>query len=170
MSKSAAELRAEVKALRASHPDHMPVSKMKKADLSSLLEKLKHNTETTPMMAQEKKVMKAPKDEVIQMPKEMIASDKPMKAPKKAKKHAEQISVSDEEEKPIKEKGMKKHMRDKDGVKSNIKDESHSKKESHAKKESHVVKKSHVKDDDEKKMKMKEKMAKIRAMKGKAKK
>lgn len=149
-SKSAAELRAEVKALRQSHPDHAPVSKMKKADLSSLLEKLKHSTETTPMMAQEKKVMKVPKDEVIKMPKEMIATDKPMKAPKKAKKQLEQISVSDEEEKPKKAKKEKK--------------------ESHAKKESHVAKKSHVKDDDEKKNKMKEKMAKIRAMKGKAKK
>lgn len=147
MSKSAAELRAEVKALRASHPDHMPVSKMKKADLSSLLEKLKHSTETTPMMAQEKKVMKAPKGEVIQMPKEMIASDKP----KKAKKHAEQISVSDEEEKPMKAMKEKKE-----------------KKESHVKSKSHVTSKSHVKDDD-KKTKMKEKMAKIRAMKGKKK-
>jgi hypothetical protein len=151
MSKSAAELRAEVKSLRQSHPDHMPVSKMKKADLSSLLEKLKHNTETTPMMAQEKKVMKAPKGEVIQMPKEMIAADKPMKAPKKAKKHAEQISVSDEEEKPMKAMKEKKE-----------------KKESHVKSKSHVTSKSHVKEDD-KKTKMKEKMAKIRAMKGKKK-
>lgn len=163
MSKSAAELRAEVKALRASHPDHAPVSKMKKADLSSLLEKLKHSTETTPMMAQEKKVMKVPKDEVIKMPKEMIATDKPMKAPKKAKKQLEQISVSDEEEKPMKAKGMEKHMRDKDGVKSKLKVESHVKSKSHA------TSKSHVKDDDDKKTKMKEKMAKIRAAKGKKK-
>lgn len=153
MSKSAAELRAEVKALRASHPDHAPVSKMKKADLSSLLEKLKHSTETTPSIAQEKKVMKAPKDEVIQMPKEMIATDKPKKAPKKAKKQLEQISVSDEEEKP------KKAMKEKK-----------EKKESHVKSKSHVTSKSHVKDDGDKKSKMAEKMARIRAMKGKAKK
>lgn len=146
MSKSAAELRAEVKALRKVHQDHQPVSKMKKSDLSGLLEKLKHNAETVPMMAQhqEKKVPKVPKDEVVKMPKQMVAEDKPKKAVKKAKKEDDKISVSDEEEKP--------------------------KKKSHVKKESHVTKKSHVKEDDDKKSKMKDKMAKIRAMKGKAKK
>ena len=159
MSKSAAELRAEVKALRKVHQDHQPVSKMKKSDLSGLLEKLKHNAETVPMMAQhqEKKVPKVPKDEVIKMPKQMVAEDKPKKAVKKAKKEDDKISVSDEE-KPMKEKGEKKHMRDKEMVKSNLK------------KESHITKKSHVKEDDDKKSKMKDKMAKIRAMKGKAKK
>lgn len=149
-SKSAAELRAEVKALRASHVDYQPVSKMKKSDLSGLLEKLKHNVETVPMMGQhqEKKVPKVPKDEVIKISKQMVAEDiEPKKAVKKTVKVKELISESSEDEKP--KKAVKK---------------------SHVTKESHVTKKSHVKDDDEKKSKMKEKMAKIRAMKGKAKK
>jgi len=44
-------MRAELKVLRSEHPDYMPVSKMKKADISSLLAKMKQHTETTPMIA-----------------------------------------------------------------------------------------------------------------------
>ena len=153
MSKTAAELRAELKALRASHPDHQPVSKMKKSDLSGLLEKLKHTAETVPMMGQhqEKKVPKVPKDEVIKISKQMVAEDKPKKAVKKVK---ELLTESDEEI-PMKEKGEKKHIRDKNMVKLNLKSEMH------------ATKKTHAKDDDAKKNAVKDRMAKVRAAKKK---
>jgi hypothetical protein len=47
-------MRAELKLLRSEHPDFMPVSKMKKADISSLLEKMKQHTEITPAVAKTK--------------------------------------------------------------------------------------------------------------------
>ena len=52
---SVAEMRAELKLLREEHPDYRPVSKMKKADISSLLEKMKQHTEITPAIAFTKK-------------------------------------------------------------------------------------------------------------------
>jgi hypothetical protein len=48
---SAAELRAELKALRKEHPDHAPVSKMKKKDVSDLIQRLKMGREETPLPA-----------------------------------------------------------------------------------------------------------------------
>lgn len=48
---SVQDMRAELKVLRSEHPDFMPVSKMKKADISSLLEKMKQSTATTPATA-----------------------------------------------------------------------------------------------------------------------
>ena len=48
---SASELRAELKALRKEHPDHMPVSKMKKGDVSALIQRLKQRVEETPPVA-----------------------------------------------------------------------------------------------------------------------
>ena len=48
---SAAELRAELKALRKEHPDHAPVSKMKKKDVSDLIQRLKAGREETPPVA-----------------------------------------------------------------------------------------------------------------------
>jgi hypothetical protein len=48
---SVQDMRAELKLLRQEHPDHQPVSKMKKADISSLLEKMKQKTEITPATA-----------------------------------------------------------------------------------------------------------------------
>jgi hypothetical protein len=138
--KSVTEMRAELKLLREGHPDYQPVSKMKKSDISQLLSRLQMNTETTPAIAMEKKMIKMPKD----------LQEEP-------------------DEKPMKEKGIKKHMRDKDGVKSYIKDEKHSKEESHAKVKSHVgkVKPEKVEKAEGKKETMTERMAKLRAMKKK---
>ena len=48
---SAAELRAELKALRKEHPDHTPVSKMKKGDISDLIQRMKMRVEETPAVA-----------------------------------------------------------------------------------------------------------------------
>ena len=48
---SAAELRAELKALRKEHPDHAPVSKMKKKDVSDLIQRMKAGREETPAVA-----------------------------------------------------------------------------------------------------------------------
>jgi hypothetical protein len=54
MSKSVGELRAELKALRKEHPDHKPVSKMKKNDISAVIERMQHKTETIPSIALDK--------------------------------------------------------------------------------------------------------------------
>ena len=48
---SAAELRAELKALRKEHPDHAPVSKMKKKDVSDLIQRMRAGREETPLPA-----------------------------------------------------------------------------------------------------------------------
>ena len=58
--KSVSDLRAELKVLREGHPDFKPVSKMRKSDISELLYKLKNHTMTTPSVAMEKKVAKVP--------------------------------------------------------------------------------------------------------------
>jgi hypothetical protein len=42
------EMRDELRNLRKSHPEHMPVSKMRKADISSMIQKLKVGREETP--------------------------------------------------------------------------------------------------------------------------
>ena len=137
--KSVTEMRAELKLLRESHPDYQPVSKMKKSDISQLLSRLTMHTETTPEPAMEKKVMKMPKGEVEKMHKELII---------------------DSDEKPMKEKGVKKHMRDKEGVKKHLKDKEGVQK--HVVKKSEKVKAEKV---EGKKETMTERMAKLRAMK-----
>lgn len=45
---SAADLKKELKALRKEHPDYTPVSKMKKGDVSALIQRLKAGREETP--------------------------------------------------------------------------------------------------------------------------
>jgi hypothetical protein len=71
---SAAELKKELKALRKEHPDYTPVSKMKKGDVSALIQRLKAGREETPNVAatgaQEPKVATV---ETIQHAKESIA-------------------------------------------------------------------------------------------------
>ena len=62
---SLAEMRDELRELRKSHPEHKPVSKMRKADISSMIQKLKVHREETPAVvatpAAAPKAMKAPK-------------------------------------------------------------------------------------------------------------
>lgn len=48
---SAADLKKELKALRKEHPDYTPVSKMKKGDVSALIQRLKMGREETPNVA-----------------------------------------------------------------------------------------------------------------------
>jgi len=48
---SAAELRKELKELRKSHPEHAPVSKMRKSDVSDMIQKMKMRLEETPPVA-----------------------------------------------------------------------------------------------------------------------
>jgi len=45
------EMRDELRDLRKSHPEHKPVSKMRKADISSMIQKLKVHREDTPQVA-----------------------------------------------------------------------------------------------------------------------
>jgi len=78
-------MRAELKLMRQDHPDFQPVSKMKKADISSLLEKMKQHVEITPSIAMTKaekaeKPMKAEKAEKVK-----AVAEKPMKAEKAEK-------------------------------------------------------------------------------------
>lgn len=54
---STAEMRAELKVMRESSVDHVPVSRMKKADISGAIERMKHLTESTPAIAQTKKTL-----------------------------------------------------------------------------------------------------------------
>jgi hypothetical protein len=65
MSKSAAELRNELKELKKAHPDYKPVSRMAKADISELIGKLKSKLDHTPAPAMSK-MKKAPKEEVME--------------------------------------------------------------------------------------------------------
>jgi hypothetical protein len=48
---SLAEMRNELRDLRKAHPEHKPVSKMRKADISSMIQKLKVHREETPSVA-----------------------------------------------------------------------------------------------------------------------
>jgi hypothetical protein len=105
---SVQDMRAELKMLRQDHPDYRPVSKMKKADISSLLEKMKQSTETTPMIAMTKgDPVKPAKGEVLKV--KAVSESKVTKLPEaKAKKvHVEEHHKVDE--KPKKE-GIKERM------------------------------------------------------------
>ena len=86
---SAADLRAELKVMREEHPDHQPVSRMKKGDISNLIERMKFKTETTPAVAQTKKEPTKPaKGEVESLAvakTDSLAPVKASKAPAKAK-------------------------------------------------------------------------------------
>ena len=86
---STAEMRAELKVMRETSKDHVPVSRMKKADISGAIERMKHLTETTPAIAQTKKGL----------PDSM----KPEKASKK-----EKVESSSEDEAPMVLKASKK--------------------------------------------------------------
>lgn len=90
-------MRAELKLLRSEHPDFMPVSKMKKADISSLLEKMKQHTEITPAVAKDKADSKPAKGEILKVK----AMSESKVAPLKQKAEKEK---ADPKEKPMKEK------------------------------------------------------------------
>lgn len=92
---SVQDMRAELKLLRQEHPDHQPVSKMKKADISSLLEKMKQKTEITPAVAMTKGDKAEPKEKPAkgEIKKALSAEAKeskvtPLKAVKESKEKA----------------------------------------------------------------------------------
>ena len=102
---SAHELRAELKNLREQHPDYKPVSRMKKADISSLIERMKQHNEITPAIAMTKndpvkpapgeikKVKAVNKSMVEKLPKDKKAKAEPkVKAEPKTKAKANIVS------------------------------------------------------------------------------
>lgn len=121
MSKSVGELRAELKALRKEHPDHMPVSKMKKNDITDVIEKMKRSTETTPsvVMDKENRMEASRKSAEKKAPKE-----KEMKEPKPSRMHQVIKEIASEDEKP------KKAPKEKKDKSSSSSDEKPSAKES----------------------------------------
>jgi hypothetical protein len=110
MSKSVGELRAELKALRKEHPDHLPVSKMKKNDITDVIEKMKRMTNTTPSVVIDKETRaeathKSAEKKAVKEPKESkevkdVKDSKPKKEPK-AKK--DKSSTSSDEKPQVKE-------------------------------------------------------------------
>jgi len=102
---SAHELRAELKNLREQHPDYKPVSRMKKADISSLIERMKQHNEITPAIAMTKndpvkpapgeiKKVKAVNESMVEkLPKDKKAKAEPkVKAEPKTKAKANIVS------------------------------------------------------------------------------
>ena len=144
MSKTASELRNELKELRKNHPDFKPVSKMHKSDISELIGKLKSKLEHTPAVALEK-VKKMPKDEVV-----------------KAKKNIVKEDGGEMEEHEVE---VKRHH----GAVKHAKDVKHAKEVMHAKEIKHPKKAVAMQAEpvDDKKEAMRERRAKIRAMKKK---
>jgi len=117
---SAAELRAELKALRKEHPDHAPVSRMKKKDVADLIQRLKAGREETPPVASitaapakmyksAVESLKAAKAD--EFPLEHMSATPPKKAPAKPRSApkkeivAEAVKVSKAKEVALKEKG-----------------------------------------------------------------
>ena len=83
---STAEMRAELKVMRESSADHVPVSRMKKVDISTALERLRLKTETVPAIAQMKAEKPAKVSKTVSMIESESDTEKPMvvKASKKA--------------------------------------------------------------------------------------
>jgi hypothetical protein len=114
---SVSEMRAELKALRKSHPDHAPVSKMKKGDLSEMIQRLKAGREETPNVAsvpsQPDRVYKS----AVESIKQAKASEFPMEhakadKPDAKKKHAgASAKAMPKPPKSLKEEKMEKKSR-----------------------------------------------------------
>jgi hypothetical protein len=146
MSKSAAELRNELKELRKSHPDFKPVSRMHKSDISELIGKLKSKLDHTPAPAMSK-MSKAAKEPAVE---------------KETKKMPKKVIMEESELLEEHEHAEKKHK----GAVKHAKDVKHAKEAVHAKEAKHP-KKAVAEPQDAKKEAMRERMAKIRAMKKK---
>lgn len=102
---SIADLRAELKVMRESHPDHMPVSKMKKADVSGAIERMKHLTETTPAIAQTKREIPA-----MMKPEVVDKAPKEAKVAKVSKAKAPAVEKAPAEKAPAVKESMKDKM------------------------------------------------------------
>ena len=82
---SAKDLKNELRDLRKTHPDYMPVSKLKKADVSSQIERLKMKREETPAVAAVPSAPLRKSKAAVETIKEAKASEFPVKpAEKKA--------------------------------------------------------------------------------------
>jgi len=90
---SAAELKKELKALRKEHPDYTPVSKMKKGDVSALIQRLKAGREETPNVAATGAQM--PQVATVDAPavKKMVKKPAKAEAKKPAKAEAPPVAV-----------------------------------------------------------------------------
>jgi hypothetical protein len=111
MSKSVGELRAELKALRKEHPEHMPVSKMKKNDITDIIEKMKRSTEITPSVVMDKETrMEATRKSVEKKQPKEQNENKPMKEKKESRmyKVIKEVASESEDEKPKKVSKPKK--------------------------------------------------------------
>lgn len=91
------EMRDELRELRKAHPEHKPVSKMRKADISSMIQKLKVHREDNPQVnafsSAPAKVYKSATESVkkakeSEFPLKIHAEAPPAKAPKVKKEAA----------------------------------------------------------------------------------
>ena len=99
---SAAELRKELKELRKTHPDHMPVSKMHKKDVSETIERMRSRLETSASIAQDSSPAKKPAKASVESVKEAKAAEFPTAPAKSHEKAAKTPKVHHKEPKPEK--------------------------------------------------------------------
>jgi len=104
---SAAELKKELKALRKEHPDYTPVSKMKKGDVSALIQRLKAGREETPNVAATGAQM--PQVATVDAPavKKMVKKPAKAEAKKPAKAEAKEPVAVVEKKKVMAKAGAK---------------------------------------------------------------
>lgn len=80
------DMKAELRELRKAHPEYAPVSRLKKADVSAQLERLKVSRETTPPVASTEGAPAKKSKMAVETIKEAKAKEFPMKpAPKETK-------------------------------------------------------------------------------------
>jgi len=96
---SAADLKKELKALRKEHPDYTPVSKMKKGDVSALIQRLKAGREETPNVVATGAQM--PQVATVDAPAVKKMAKKPAKAEAKKPAKAEAPPVAVVEKKKV---------------------------------------------------------------------
>jgi len=101
--KSVADLRAELKVLRENHMEYMPVSKLKKANISEMIGMLKAKTQTTPAAAQMKKTLKVDKSS-MEMPVSKGAGASPASGKATKKHHSSHDGYTEVEEDVVKSK------------------------------------------------------------------
>ena len=106
---STADLRATLKVMRESSADHVPVSRMRRSDISGAIERLKFLTETTPAIAQTKRGLpdSMKPEKKVKMVESASSSDeeKPMKVSKKP------LVVKEVKDKaPVAKESMKERM------------------------------------------------------------
>ena len=104
---SAKELKDELRQLRKSHPDYMPISKLKKGDISSQIERLKAGREETPAPAAVPSASLKKSQAAVETIKEAKRMEFPQKPSSKAEKSVKK-STTDAGRSAAAEKGEKK--------------------------------------------------------------